>query len=427
MKRMLSIALLGLAALPLAAQTLDECQEAAVAHYPLAKQYGIIGQTADATLANIDKGWLPQVSTYAQATTQDKVVALPDALTGMMAAQGVELRGLAKQQYKIGVDINQNIYDGGRMRSRKDVARQQAETDRAQTDVTLYGVRQRVNDLYFGMLLIADKLQLNADLQELLRASEHKLAAMERGGTAATADLYAVRAERLNAAQAAVELRAQQSALRRMLAWLTGLEVTTPSKPQDTGAAMADTANHRLELRLFDRQRSLADARERALDAQLRPTLSAFAQGYYGYPGFNMYRDMMRRTPSLNALVGVRLSWNIGALYTRAGDKQRLDLQRQGIEAQRETFLFNNRMENIQQQENIDKYTRLLQQDDDIIALRTQVRRAAESKLEHGIIDVNDLIKEINSENAARLQRSMHEMERLRELYNHKLTLNHPS
>ena len=177
-------------------------------------------------------------------------------------------------------------------------------------------------------------------------------------------------------------------------------------------------------MRLFDAQRQLADAQERGLNAALMPRLGVFAQGYYGYPGLNMFEDMMRHRWSLNGVIGARLTWNIGALYTRKNDKAKLQLQREMTESNREVFLFNNRLEQIQQQEEIARYQKLVADDEQIIALRSAVRKAAESKLAHGIIDVNDLVREINQENAARVQQSMHEIEMLKEIYDNKFTTN---
>ncbi|MBR0276497.1 MAG: TolC family protein, partial [Prevotella sp.] len=169
-------------------------------------------------------------------------------------------------------------------------------------------------------------------------------------------------------------------------------------------------------------QLRLADAQEKALDAALMPRLGIFAQGFYGYPGYNLFEDMMHRQWTLNGMVGARLQWNIGALYTRKNDKARLQLMRQTAENSREVFLFNNHLEQMQQDENISRYRRLMADDEEIIALRSKVRQAAESKLAHGIIDVNDLLREINSENAARVQQSMNEIEMLQEIYNQKYT-----
>ncbi len=444
-RRLLSVALIGLTALTGSAQTLEECQQAAEKNYPLIRRYQLVQSTADLNLDNIHKGWLPQVSAYAQATAQNKVSALPDALTGMLAQQGQQYGGLKKEQYKIGVDVAQTLYDGGRMRQQKEVVRRQSELESAQIETSLYGVRQRVNDLYFGVLLINEKLQLNQDLQALLQSSEQKVGSMVKAGTAATSDLASLQAERMNARQQAVELQSQKTALLRLLSLFVGKEVAEVSRPggfsdRSDKSDQSDQsdwseksywseqssldASRRPEYRLFNQQIALANAQEKALDARLRPTLSAFAQGYYGYPGFDMFHDMKSTTPSFNGLLGVRLAWNIGALYTRKNDKAQLDVQRQMAQNQLDLFVFNNRLETAQQSENIEKYRKLKAQDDEIIALRAAVRKAAESKLAHGIIDVNDLVKEINSENSAKIQQTTHDIEMLRELYGMKYTLN---
>ena len=177
-------------------------------------------------------------------------------------------------------------------------------------------------------------------------------------------------------------------------------------------------------MRLFDAQLNLADAQEKALNSAMMPKLGLFAQGFYGYPGLNMFEDMMRRDWSLNGIIGARLTWNIGALYTRKNDKAKLQLQRDMTESNREVFLFNNNLEQIQQNEDIARFQKLMADDEEIITLRSAVRKAAESKLSHGIIDVNDLVREINAENAARVQQSMHEIEMLKQIYDNKFTTN---
>ena len=123
-------------------------------------------------------------------------------------------------------------------------------------------------------------------------------------------------------------------------------------------------------------------------------------------------------------MIGARLSWNIGALYTRKNDKAKIQLQRDMATTNRDVFLFNNQLEQIRQNEDIERYRRLMASDEEIIALRSSVRKATESKLAHGIIDVNDLVREINNENAARLQMSVHEIEMLKEMYDLRFTTN---
>ena len=416
----------GLLMLPMLAQaqTLEECQQAAERNYPLIRQYGLIEKTTALTVTNIQKGWLPQVSASAQATLQSDVTAFPDQIQKVYQTMGIDMQGLKKDQYRVGIDVQQTVFDGGAIKNQKEIARQQGKVQAAQNEVNLYNVRKRVNEMYFGLLLINEQIALNKDLQRLLEQNEKKLASMVKGGTAAESDYLNVKAERLNVAQQMTGLQAQRQALVRMLSAFCGIEVkeikTPPLAPTIEGLGVAI----RPELKAIDAQLKLADAQEKALNAALMPKLGVFAQGYYGYPGYNMFEDMMSRKFSWNGMIGARLSWNIGALYTRKNDKAKLNIQRSMFNVQRETFLFNNNLEQIQQNENIERFKKLMTDDEEIISLRSSIRKAAESKLSHGIIDVNDLVKEITNENAAKVQQRVHEIEMLKEIYDLKYTTN---
>ena len=404
------------------AQTLEECQQAAEKNYPLIKQYGLIAKTTQLTVKNIQKGWLPQVTASAQATYQSAVTAWPESMQSIYQQMGLNMKGLRKDQYKIGVDLQQTIYDGGAISSQRNIAQQEGKVQEAQTETNLYQVRRRVNEMYFSLLLLNEQIQLNEDVKALLQSSEKKLSAMVKGGTAATSDLDNVRAERLSVEQQNENLKQQKLMLQRMLSVFCGLEVNDTQKPAPI--QIASSVNNRPEMRLYNSQLELTEAKEKALDAQLRPKLGLFAQGFYGYPGLNMFEDMMNRKWSLNGIVGVKLSWNVSALYTHKNDKAKLNAQREMIENAREVFLFNTKLEEIQQSENINRYQTMMKSDDEIIVLRTNVRKAAESKLTHGIIDVISLLREINNENAAKTQQTIHEIDMLKEMYNLKYTNN---
>jgi outer membrane protein TolC len=407
------------------AQTLEECQRAAEQNYPLIRQYDLIEKTTNLTVANIGKGWLPQVSASAQATYQSDFTEFPDKIEDFYSTMGLDMKGLKKDQYRVGIDVQQTVYDGGSISNQKKIAREQGRVQTAQTEVNLYQVRKRVNDMYFSLLLLEEQIQLNRDLQELLAGNERKLESMVRGGTAAESDWQSVKAERLNTVQKATELESQKRMLRTMLSTFCGIEVNTLVKPVIAAKEPQQfTENLRPELRALDAQIGLLNAQEKALNSALMPKLGIFAQGFYGYPGLNMFEDMMSHDWRLNGLVGARISWNIGALYTRKNDKAKIQLQREQTETNREVFLFNNNLEQIQQNESIMRFRKLMADDDEIISLRSAVRIAAESKLSHGIIDVNDLVREIHQENAARLQQSIHEIEMLKEIYDQKFTTN---
>ena len=275
----LSLFLLPLTAL---AQTLEVCQQAAERNYPLIREYGLIEQSTELTLSNIRKGWLPQLSASGQGTVQSDVTAFPPQMQALYEQMGLEMEGLGKGQYRLGIDVQQNIYDGGNMESRKEVARRQGELEATQNEVKVYQVRRSVNEMYFSLLLVEAQIRLNDDLQQLLEANEQKLASMLQRGTAAESDWQSVKAERLNARQQLTSLLAQRSALRRMLSTFCVIDVKDVEKPPMVQLE-TEARNLRPELKAIDAQLRLADAQEKALAAAWRPKVGLFAQGYYEY------------------------------------------------------------------------------------------------------------------------------------------------
>lgn len=404
------------------AQTLEECQQAAEKHYPQICQYGLIEKTTNLTVANIAKGWLPQISASAQATYQSDVAAWPETMQGMMQQLGVPIKGLSKTQYRMGVDVYQLVYDAGALQAQQAVARSKGRVESAQIEVNLYALRQRVHEMYFSLLLLSEQIELNKDLQTLLSANEQRLEVMVKGGVAAESDWQSVKAEHLIAVQQGVALQSQQRALQQILSVFCGLEVKHPTKP--TFPLLSQQAQvERPELRVFDSQLQVLEAQEKALKSTFLPKFGFFAQSFYGYPGYNMFEDMMRHRWSLNGLVGAKLTWNLSAFYTRKNDKAKIELQRKIIENHRQTFLFNNQIQQIETEENMRKYRELMKNDAALLQLRTAVRKAGESKLVHGIIAISDLLRDINAENAARVQQTIHEIEWLKQVHQQYITL----
>ena len=421
-KKLLLLSVLAVLFPAVRAQSLEECRQAAEHNYPIIRQYDLIARTTELTVRNIQKAWFPQISVTAQGSYQNKVTAWPENLQGLFAQMGLQLQGLSRDQYKVGIDVRQTLFDGGTIGSRREIARGEGAVQAAQTEVDLYKIGQRVHEMYFALLLLDEQLRLNADVNALLRSNEQQLAAMLKSGTASAGDFENVKAERLSAEQQQTELLSQRQTLQRLLSLFCGIPVDSIRRPPVPNLPSGE--NKRPELRLFDRRLQLTDAQEKALDAQLLPQLGFFAQGYYGNPGLNLFEDMMKRRWSWNGIAGLKLTWNLSALYTHRNEKSKLRVQRELIENARQQFLFNNQLDETQQSENVRRFRAIAQRDGEIIALRTAVRKAAESKLAHGIIDVNGLLREINKENAAKTQQAIHEIDMLKAMYDLKFSHN---
>ena len=424
MKRFFLLLLLAVPTTRLAAQSLDECRRLAREHYPEIRQYDLISQTEQYDLSNAARAWIPQVALSGQASWQTAVAEFPDALSGMLAQQGVSIPGMRKDQYRVALDISQTIWDGGQSEAGCAIAEAQAAEQRSRVDVNLYDLQSRVDNLYFGILLLDERTAQTEAMIGLLESSLARMRAYCKNGVATQADADAVEAELLTARQTLGQVVASRASYRRMLELFIGrpLDGGTLEKPAPSEVASRTSA--RPELALFDAEAAKLDAQRKAVKSSLTPRFSAFAQGYYGYPGLDMFKSMTSSDWRLNAVVGVRMSWNIGAFYTKRNNLGKIDAAARRIDVQRDVFLFNTQLQTAQDDGEIARLRKAVADDGRIVELRRSVRMAAESQLENGVIDATDLLRKITDETAAVLGRSTHEIELLQAVYRLKHTLN---
>lgn len=399
-----------------ASLSLTECYALARANYPLIKRMDLIGRSESYSLDNAAKAWLPQVNVSAQASYQSDVTKLPFDLEKISALiPGFDLPVLDKDQYRAAAEVNQMVWDGGVTRTTKAVIRAEAEVSRSQLESDLYTLNGRVNQLYFGCLLQDELLEQNRLLLADLEVNLARVEAMERNGVANRSDWESLRVAQLEARQQRVGIEASRVAYRRMLAELIGRSVDSLrlEAPSDPGQLLMTVA--RPELRYFEALENLSQTRERQLTAGWMPRVGAFVQGGYGRPGL----DMLDVDFAAYYVAGIRLTWNLGKLYTLANDRRKLATERREIEARRETFLLNTRLDLLNRQEEIRRLSEQLSDDEEIIELRTSVKEAAEAKLQNGVISVADLIREINAVDQARQAEAIRRLRRLMAIYDY--------
>lgn len=286
----------------------------------------------------------------------------------------------------------------------------------------MYALTDRVNQLFFGILLLDEQLKQNSLLQEDLGRTHKQVADYIANGIATLSDLDAVSVEQLNTRQHRVELETTRRAYLSMLAAFTGKDLSSetvllkPVAEENIDRQM----NNRPELRWYDAQGEQLHQQEAALNTRLMPRFGLFVQGAYGNPGLNMLKD------EFNAyyMAGVRMSWNFGSLYTLKNDRRRIDNTRQQIETGRDVFLFNIRLQATQQDAGIVSMRRQMVDDDEIIRLRGNIRRAAEAKVQNGTMTVTDMLREITNESMARQTKALHEVQLLMNIWQLKYTLN---
>lgn len=411
-----------LSSLSVEAITLEECRQMAHDNYPAVKQYGMIEQSRDFTLENVAKGWLPQVAASVGA------YAFTDILK--MNAQ-MDMMGIDMKNYmaNASVTIRQNVYDGGQIAAQKQVADAQTEVQRRQLDVSMYAVYERIDQLYFGILLLDEQLAQNELLLHDLGTSEKTVRSMMKGGIANPSDLDAILVERIKVCQQKESLTASRRAYFRMLEIFVGKELSENErldKPEGKSIPSLDAFSssevvgacvqngewnvNRPELSYYASQNLLLDAQRKQLDSKLRPMVSLFGMG--------MVHSKVNDLLSKGLVVGgISVSWNIGALYTRKNDIRKLEVQKEMNDQQRETFLFNNRLQNEETGGTIESLRKLIAQDEEIVRLRESIRSKGDRKVVLGTESVNELVRDINAVSLARSQKAQHEIQLLKEIY----------
>lgn len=400
--------------------SIEACYEKARANYPLIKQYGLIEKTKEYNLSNAAKGYLPQVTFSAQATYQSDVTEIPIDLDAI-GLTGVKIPSVSQDQYKMELALSQTLWDGGAIRSERKTLRTQAEVDQRDMDVNMYTINERVNQLYFGVLLADAQLEQNKVLQAELRRNCDQVSSYIKNGIANQSDLDAIQVDLLKAKQTEAQFEHTKRAYREMLSRLIGEEIgeeTRLVKPEAVRPLTKE--NNRPELGLYQAQIQNLEAQDSRITAGIMPKLGLFVTGGYGKPGLDMFEDKFKAY----YLAGVKLSWNLGSLYTRKNDRRKIQTGIRSIETQRETFLFNTSLDVAQRNATIDKYIDQLKYDDEIIALRGSVKRASEAKMANGTLSGTDLTRDIHAEQSAIQDKILHEMELLQAIYNLKYVTN---
>ena len=321
------------------------------------------------------------------------------------------------------LELQQKIWDGGGIRMQKKQMIAEAEVEKEKLNVDMYALNDRVNDLYFGILLLDEQIKQNTLLQDELERNYRQITAYVENGIANQADLDAVKVEQLNTKQKRIDLVSSRAAYLKMLSLLVG-EALSPEtvleKPVLQSMVSAVSEIRRPELALFDAQGAGLQVQEKALNVRHLPQFGLFVQGAYGNPGLNMLKNEF----SPYYIAGVRLSWNFGSLYTLKNDRRVIEKKRQQLDNSRDVFLFNTRLEMTQQDQAIHSLEKQMRDDDEIIRLRTNIRKAAEAKVANGTLTVTEMLRELTNESLARQSKAMHEIQRLMGIYQLKYTTN---
>ncbi|WP_426293569.1 TolC family protein [Dyadobacter endophyticus] len=395
--------------------TLGEAYRLARENYPMIRQQGLIEKTRDYSVANAAKGYLPQLTVQGQATYQSAVTEfkLP------VSIPGVEFPTINKDQYKVYGEVNQTIYDGGSIRTQVRSHEANAQVEVQKLEVELYKLNERVNQLFFGVLMLEEQLIQSELLKKDINLGIQKVQALVANGTAFKSNANTLKAELLKADQRTIDLNASRKAYLEMLGLLTGQPMGDSAMLEKPVELVTGRDINRPELKLYDAQNRSLDIQSQLIDVRNRPKLHFFFQGGYGRPALNILSNGF----DPYYITGVRLNWSLSGLYTLKKDRELIRNNREAIQLQKETFLFNTNLVARQQNAELDRFRQLLRTDDEIIMLRESIKTSSAAQLENGVINTNDFLREVNAEDQARQNKILHGIQLLMSEYNLDNTL----
>ena len=395
--------------------TLEDCYKKARINYPLIKQKDYIEKTKDYSVSNVWKGYLPQITISGQATYQSDVTSLPISIPGMT------IETLTQDQYKAIADVSQVVYDGGIMSAHADIQRSSAEVDDQKVEIELLKLKDRINQIYFGILLLDEQLGQTELIKKDLNASHDKLSSAFVNGTATKPNVDILKAELLKTDQREIELKFARKAFTEMLGLLINQQLNEGIKleiPQIQNFVESVEIN-RPEVKLYSSQENLIENQGGLTLAKILPKASLFFQGGYGKPTLNMLENKF----DWYYIAGARLTWSPSNLYSNGNESEINELNKKSVEAQKETFLLNTNLSLKQQNSEIEKLHSLIKVDKQIIAIRTSVKEASKAQLENGVITSNDFIRELNAEDNAKQNLTIHSIQLMLAKQNFQLTL----
>jgi outer membrane protein TolC len=401
---------------------LEDCYTLAEKNYPLVKQRELISKSKEYSIANISKGYLPQININAQATYQSDVSHLPanidipgfptSSLTSIIPI-------MSKEQYKLYSEISQPVTGLISTKQEKQLQEVKSNIQQENLEVELYKLKDRINQLFFGVLLADEQYNQNELLKKDIQTGITKVNVNIENGADFRSNIEKLKAELLKSDQHSIELKSTKKAYIDMLELFINQSINDSTVFEKPAIPPVSQSIKRPELIVFDSQNKSYSIQNKLLTTKNIPKLEFFFQGGLGKPSpVNAYFTGL----SSYYLGGIRLSWPLSGLYTVKKDRQLLEIDKNLNDAQKETFLFNTNFTLKQQNTEVSKLQELIKSDDEIVELRSSVKIAANVQLENGAISVNDFLKEINSEDQARQDRLLHEIQLLNAFYNYQNT-----
>lgn len=389
--------------------TLKECYDQAMTVNALAsekKGYTDISKLKD---ENLVMGWLPTLDANGSLIYNSSVVDLSGVL-GSLPIPGIAnaIKPLPNEQYKITLDINQVIYDGGAIKGARALEKADLSVNEKQTETDLYKLRGQINGYYFNLLLLARQKELLNNYLEIIKKRIASMQSAVNNGVIIKSDVDVLTSEKINIEQQLAENEIRKSSLIKILSDLTGNKIEASTElilPSISGELSNELS--RPELQLFDLRKEQLAAGMKVIESKRLPKAIGFATlGYGNPPGSNFFKNEF----APYYVLGASIKWNIFDWNKAKNEKQIISFQ-QGILDNRKNDLTDNLKRLLEAKNSeIESLKALIDRDSELITLRKKITASAESQYQNGIITATEYLNELNTERQAMINYEIHKI-----------------
>ena len=399
--------------------SIEYCQTKAKENYPTFRNTGILEKTSKYSISNANKNYFPQLNLSAKASYQSDATSIDLVFPIPLE---MDLPKMSRDQYQAVLELSQLIWDGGAIYTKKKEIKAELETKKANLEVELYTLRDRVANIYFGILSIKEQKSQALLMEKELERNFNQVSAYMEGGLANESDLDQIRVEQLNLRQRVAEIELMEKSYIRILSLMIGEDLKSDIEFKEPNVIIGNLKDEvrRPELMAFESQVKLLELKSKMLNAQSYPHLGFFAQGGYGKPVLNMFKE----DADFFAIIGLRMSWNIGSFYTKKDSKRIIESNKELINTNKEAFLLNTTLQQETQKAEIQRLEKLVLSDKEIIVLRERIKKSSEYKLENGTISTSDYIKDVNALDMANQNKILHKTQLLMSIYKYNNIIN---
>ncbi len=387
--------------------TLKECYEKAYDSAPLSAEKAVYDNIRDKRDKNLAKGWLPVLDANGSFIYNSSVVNMADVIASL-PLPGIEdlIKPMPHEQYRITLDINQMIYDGGAIKSARALEKAAFHINEKQNETDLYQLRAQINSHYFNFLLLDRQKEL---LQNYLVIINRKIASLNsaaESGMILKSDIDVLTSEKLKIEQELTGNGIRKMSLLKILSDLTGSEIDSSVQfvlPQ-TGKEMTDELA-RPELLIFDLRKAQLDISMQLIQGNRMPKAFSYATfGYGNPPGSNFFRNEF----APYYILGAGIKWNILDWNKSKNEKQIVLLQQNLTDIRKNDLTDKLKRLLDAKRSEISSLESLLQTDSELIEIRKRITAAAGSQYDNGTITATDYMNELNSEKQAVINYEIH-------------------